>query len=406
MYLPAVRARAIGGAVVLCLLAAGLAAMAPVAAADGESTRNVRSAQFDQRSHTADADRVTFWIGGSGQSTPPFQIGGSEQSEPPLQTGDVEPDRTIIRADIEEDGDATWTAEYVLDLEDEKREQAFEELAADIEANASGYAARFESRASRVVDAAADATGRPMRIENVSVAVSTDLQNAGTVEYRYTWTNFAARTDGELRIGAAISGFYLEPSSRLIVSWPEGYDLETVAPPAADTDEDANRVQWRGERAFGPGEPTVVVSSSSGGMARSTLLAGAVVLLAVLGSVVLARSSLLDTRALLGDDVETEAESDGTEPAAEPEDAAPPESAAGGSSNPELAALTSDERVLALLEREGGRMKQQAVTAELDWSAARTSQVVSELTESDRVEVYRVGRENVLKLPEEGQNDV
>jgi uncharacterized membrane protein len=43
------------------------------------------------------------------------------------------------------------------------------------------------------------------------------------------------------------------------------------------------------------------------------------------------------------------------------------------------------------------------VVSELDWSAARTSQVVSSLRDDGQIETFRLGRENVLKLPEEGE---
>jgi uncharacterized membrane protein len=57
---------------------------------------------------------------------------------------------------------------------------------------------------------------------------------------------------------------------------------------------------------------------------------------------------------------------------------------------------------MRLVRDRGGRMKQQEVVSELDWSAARTSQVVSGLREDGALETFRLGRENVLKLPEDG----
>jgi hypothetical protein len=64
--------------------------------------------------------------------------------------------------------------------------------------------------------------------------------------------------------------------------------------------------------------------------------------------------------------------------------------------------LSNEERVLALLEAEGGRLKQQEVVEELDWSETKTSEVVTELRETDQIEVYRIGRNNVLALPDTG----
>ena len=63
--------------------------------------------------------------------------------------------------------------------------------------------------------------------------------------------------------------------------------------------------------------------------------------------------------------------------------------------------LSNEEQVLRLLEERGGRIKQQEVVGELGWTEAKTSQVVSSLREDDAVDVFRIGRENVLTLPED-----
>jgi len=46
-------------------------------------------------------------------------------------------------------------------------------------------------------------------------------------------------------------------------------------------------------------------------------------------------------------------------------------------------------------------VKQQEVVSELDWTEAKTSQVVGDLREDDEIDVFRIGRENVLALPED-----
>jgi len=78
------------------------------------------------------------------------------------------------------------------------------------------------------------------------------------------------------------------------------------------------------------------------------------------------------------------------------------DSGGAADSEPPAELLSNEERVLALLEEEGGRIKQQDVVQTLDWSETKTSEVVSDLRESDRIEVYRLGRNNVLALPGTG----
>jgi len=63
--------------------------------------------------------------------------------------------------------------------------------------------------------------------------------------------------------------------------------------------------------------------------------------------------------------------------------------------------LSNEEQVLALLEHEGGRMKQQEVAGTLEWTDAKTSQVVRKMRDEDDLDAFRLGRENVLVLPGE-----
>ncbi|MFA1612097.1 helix-turn-helix transcriptional regulator [Halobellus rubicundus] len=63
--------------------------------------------------------------------------------------------------------------------------------------------------------------------------------------------------------------------------------------------------------------------------------------------------------------------------------------------------LSNEERVLALVEHEGGRMKQQEVAQTLDWTDAKTSQVVRKMRDEGDLDAFRLGRENVLVLPDE-----
>lgn len=70
-------------------------------------------------------------------------------------------------------------------------------------------------------------------------------------------------------------------------------------------------------------------------------------------------------------------------------------------SDPPEHLLSNEERILRLIRENGGRIKQQRVVSEFDWSAARTSQLVGELREDGKIDVFRLGRENVLRLPDE-----
>ncbi|WP_343160898.1 helix-turn-helix domain-containing protein, partial [Halorubrum sp. CBA1125] len=69
---------------------------------------------------------------------------------------------------------------------------------------------------------------------------------------------------------------------------------------------------------------------------------------------------------------------------------------------PDPSLLSDEERVERLLEGNGGRMRQAAIVEETGWSDAKVSQLLSAMAEEGRVEKLRLGRENLISLPDEG----
>jgi hypothetical protein len=67
--------------------------------------------------------------------------------------------------------------------------------------------------------------------------------------------------------------------------------------------------------------------------------------------------------------------------------------------------LSDEERVERLLSANGGRMKQANIVSETGWSSAKVSQLLSSMDEAGRVDKLRIGRENLISLPEESVVD-
>jgi len=315
------------------------------------------------------------------------------------QTGEVDPDGVVLRADVTEDGTATWTVEYRIRLDDENTTAAFEELRGDVRENRTGFRSRFATRMTRTVAAAENDTGREMALRNVSVTAETrELPRTyGVVAYRFEWDGFA-RVDGDaLVVGDAVSGIFLDEESRFVVAWPAEYEAASVAPGGYEDRDSA--VSWAGPTDFGPDQPRVVLrpagTAGSGGLPTLALVGGVVLLaLAAAAGYAYRRRSRGGAQDDPTDDGDgPEAPTAGTAASAADEDAPdePPE---------EL--LSPEERVLRFVRANGGRVKQQAVVTEFDWTAARTSQVVGSLRDDDRVETFRLGRENVITLPDVG----
>lgn len=333
------------------------------------------------------------------------------QSESAFAQSAVDPDSVVMEATLATDGTAHWAIEYRVRLDDDNATAAFESVQADVEENSSAFTDRFEEGMSGTVRSAENATGRDMALRNVTVTADKQSlgQEYGIVTYRFTWAGFATADGDRIRAGDAISGLFLDSETTLRVRYPEGYAVESVRPRPDENRSTA--VIWRGPTDFGPDEPRLAVGPAGGDRMDLPPIAGIVVgLIAVVATgwlVATRRIGDEDTDsadAPTGDDVsggsagsadataadaDADAETDDTEDI-DAEDDGPPE---------EL--LSNEERVLRLLESEGGRIKQQQIATEFDWTDAKTSQVVGSLRDEDAVETFRIGRENVVTLPEE-----
>ncbi|MFC5134717.1 MULTISPECIES: helix-turn-helix transcriptional regulator [Haloferacaceae] len=347
--------------------------------------------------------------------------------DPFAQQEEIDPDDVLITADVDAEGDAVWTIEYRVRLSTSDEEQAFEEFRTDLEADPAAYTDRFRGRMETTVGAAANATGREMSVSNVSVTAERREipQEYGVVTYRFRWGGFATVEDGRIAAGDAIDGMFLDEESSLILSWPDSHELDVASPAPAETRDGS--VVWIGPVDFAGGEPRVsavpesAVSSLPGGLP----ILAVVGLLVVLGGAVAyvrrdRRSPVAEDGSTAGssasderrDETATDAEADAeaaaddgsTDDSPADDESSDGDSAGDDGEVPPVDAelLSNEEQVLRLLEREGGRMKQKRVAEELDWTAAKTSQVVTGLRDEGDLEGFRLGRENVLTLPDEG----
>jgi hypothetical protein len=349
----------------------------------------------------------------------------------------VDTDSVRLVVGVGENGTASWEVQYWTRLDDENTTAAFESLRSDIESNPERYTDRFASRMRGTVDAAENSTGREMNATGFTVSAETRTPpQYGVVSYAFEWQQFAKVEGDELRIGDAIEGIFLDDQTRLVVEWPTGYAVTDIAPEADERRE--NAAVWRGsETSFVSGEPRIVLKEGSptttpggdgnggssdggssdggdgtpddgtGGGIPAALAVGAVVVLGVAGVVAWRRRGQL--RALVGASTDPTATAAGTTPegetTTETAEADSGTTAAGATdtsadeSRPEL--LSNEERVLKFVEEQGGRVKQQEIVQAFDWTEARTSQIVRDLRDEGKLEGFRLGRENVLKLPDD-----
>ncbi|AGN00320.1 hypothetical protein L593_01845 [Salinarchaeum sp. Harcht-Bsk1] len=354
-------------------------------------------------------------------------------TQPAQQFNGSSPETITIT--IQNDGDARFVLSKTFPAGTESERAAFERLAQDFQSGQYGRLGygTFES----IVDDVAAETGREMTLTDAGPATTVD-GDVGRLEYRFTWTNFAQVNSDNVTVGDAFrtgEGLWLDglgDGDRLVIEAPDGY---TVAESPSGPEIVDDSLIWRGPATFGPGDLEATFEESQGGSAfpMTALLAVLGIVLAGLlavvgwriadrqsdetsigdriGTLVAASSSTSDDErddvpdAEGGTSTGGSAASEGTAvpadvAAASAADEAPSADTANGEETVDPELLSDGERVEHLLEANGGRMKQANIVTETGWSNAKVSQLLSRLDEEDRVDKLRIGRENLITLPD------
>jgi len=304
-------------------------------------------------------------------------------------------------------GSARWTISVHYNLSSSSDRAAFDRYGREFEAGDADVGldvAFFRTLA----DEASRATGREMSIQNTT-RNATVQNDTGVLSLSFTWTNFVTDTDEGFVIQDAVlmpaNRTWLAsigPSQRLVVETPSGYqvtdtrfglDNGSVVVDGPHTFRDPLTISY---------QQTAVEEPPPGSEIPWLLIGG--VLLVGLGLAVAAYVRRRDS------DSDTDTADSATVP--DTEDAAavadePSETDAvetdepDGTGEVDPALLSDEERVEQLLDRNGGRMKQARIVQETGWSDAKVSQLLSTMADEGRVEKLRLGRENLISLPDE-----
>jgi len=356
--------------------------------------------------------------------TPPLASAAGPEPASVQQTNDPPtPGSVVVEIQLQRDGDAAFTVLMAFALENETDREAFDDLAADFEdgtAEADLGADAFR----RASERASNATGREMRVTGVerNGVVENDT---GVLRLSFTWTNFAESSARTYRIGDAFNtteGTWLSeltPRQTLVIQSPPGYAVLNAPPGAGVTQGD---LVWEGPTVFEPGDlratfqpgaatptPTTPNDDPTAALLGTFVVGAGVLALGIYWFVYRERPETepkLESEDVPAADAESEpggetaVESAGETGGADPREAETEDETAD-EERVDLELLSDEERVEHLLQQNGGRMKQASIVKETGWSNAKVSQLLSSMADEDRVQKLRIGRENLIALPEE-----
>jgi len=388
---------------------------------------------------TPDADEASTSATVEGDAPRPAESRAVEHRATALrqQTDDAitSPSATRILVELNPDRSADWTVAVRYSLADENETAAFETAGERFRAGEVGPSADlfegFRREANRNVS-------RSMSIQDVDreVVVHEDPQEfdvatedavaVGELRLTFTWTAFLAQDGESLVLGDALTTSgnetwlrSLEASQTLEVATPDGYTV-TGTPSTAVTRLSDGDVIIEGPQTFDGGEPVAIVYGPAGSPPWGMVAA------AVLLAATLVAGSAVGYRRVNGADAEADepvANGDeagtregGRSPVSGPNVGGGSETDAGEADDadgdegedgdgPDLSLLSDEERVERLLDESGGRMRQADIVAETGWSDAKVSQLLSAMADEGRVEKLRLGRENLISLPDDEDDE-
>jgi len=348
-------------------------------------------------------------------SGPPAERGDASQGLTLAQTDEV--DRTIFRIEVYEDGDARWTVENRREIPINSEEEIadFETFAERFTQEETETFANFRQRAAQLTQEGENVTGREMNATafNRSARYS-DLNQEGILEMSFRWEGFAEVESDRVVVSDVFDGgFVILEDQRLRFEHGDGLRFGNVTeeyPPDRVEGEDSpgEWIEWDGPREFSSGNPEIVFVAATGSDGGTTVPGGddstgddggeeagegttgmmGPILLALLLIVGVGSGALWYS--LRGREDTSESETAATGPA-------DPDTAAGPTLQEEQL-LSDEDRIIKLLEDNGGRMRQVSIVEETEWSKSKVSMLLSEMEDDGDISKLRVGRENIISL--------
>ncbi|MFB6253886.1 MAG: helix-turn-helix transcriptional regulator [Halobacteriaceae archaeon] len=324
-----------------------------------------------------------------------------------LSAVDQEP-RLVIEIHIQQDGDALWNISMHFNLSSRNETAAFDRLAKRFKSGEAnfGFSINTFRQAARKAE---NRTGRSMHIQNISrvSSIIAHGKNAtanatGILSLTFVWTNFAQVSGTEIQVGDAFGDQWQLKQHQILRFYPpSGYNVHSVSP---STKVSGGVITWVGPQTFSAKEPAIVyISNQEQTPPRFSPIGfvyGAGIFIALIGGGLGVYIWLRRGRIFMSSPStnSTQSEPDQTDTTITQEPDQDIESV-----DPEL--LSDEERIEQLLKQHGGRMKQSNIVEETKWSNAKVSQLLSSMEEEGQINKLRIGRENLITLPDENDSE-
>jgi uncharacterized membrane protein len=255
----------------------------------------------------------------------------------------------------------------------------------------------FQQKTLSLVDLAGSQTDREMSVDVETFEMTTtnyqDSQSKETV-FSFTWINCSVKQDSRVIFGDifVVAGFFnqLYGEGALQVTYSAGLSVQSVSPSPNSKDDAAHSMDWLGTQFFASGNPSITftlgqgspsISSTPVPSAAEGIWVYALVAVIILVAVVASAGGFLVMRRRKQKNTILEKSLAAKMPIIENE----------------------EQKIIKLLQSNGGSAYQSALTDQTRFSKAKTSLLLSELERKGVVTRYKKGRDKIVTLAEKGK---
>jgi uncharacterized membrane protein len=255
----------------------------------------------------------------------------------------------------------------------------------------------FQQRIENLVEEASNQTQREMSIDSNSLQMNTIWETQSqTTEYQFTWLNFSIIQDNQITFGDIfhLSNFFnqLYGDGDLQISFPATYSIQSAAPQPNGGNPTPQTLDWLGTQFFVNGNPNIVLRAATTSPSTtpsqdsnsSTWQLYVVLGLGLAVAVTAFSASFYVIKRRKPKKVDA---------------SRPP----GQSDLPIVE--SEEEKIIKVVQANGGSAFQSDVTEKCRFSKAKTSQLLTALEKKGVITRYKKGRDKIVTLIEKGKRE-
>lgn len=229
-----------------------------------------------------------------------------------------------------------------------------------------------------ILDSAKADTGRNMDVDLNSIQINTSIfAQSKTTDYSFVWRNFSIIEGNKIQFGDSFQATYfltqLFGNASIQITYPENYAVESVYPTPNERNDQTHTLTWNTMHNLINDDTEIILAANPSINDATTQT---VLLLVTAGGLVAVIFVFFTFRRKKRRNKQFPL----------------------GTLQTQVMLQTEEDKILNLLETQGGTMRQSEITRQLHFSKAKTSQLLSQLENEGELTRYKKGRDKIVTI--------